>query len=99
MFDYFLAPPKGFGGASNARIRALHVMAALLFIKSTRAVIHRLRASARFARSVSGTLTPQRHNADGGGTERRAVELGLTTLDSVEVVKGLSPGDKVVLVR
>ncbi len=37
--------------------------------------------------------------ADGGGTERRAVELGLTTLDSVEVVKGLSPGDKVVLVR
>ncbi len=37
--------------------------------------------------------------ADGGGAERRAVELGLTTLDSVEVVKGLSPGDKVVLVR
>ena len=37
--------------------------------------------------------------ADGGGTERRAVELGLTTLDSVEVVKGLSPGDKVVLLR
>ena len=37
--------------------------------------------------------------ADGGGVERRAVELGLTTLDSVEVVKGLSPGDKVVLVR
>ena len=37
--------------------------------------------------------------ADGGGAERRAVELGLTTLDSVEVVKGLSPGDKVILVR
>ncbi len=37
--------------------------------------------------------------AGGGGAERRAVELGLTTLDSVEVVKGLSPGDKVVLVR
>ena len=37
--------------------------------------------------------------ADGGGAERRAVELGLTTPDSVEVVKGLSPGDKVVLVR
>ena len=37
--------------------------------------------------------------ADGGGVERRAVELGLTTLDSVEVVKGLSPGDKVVLAR
>ena len=37
--------------------------------------------------------------ADGGSAERRAVELGLTTLDSVEVVKGLSPGDKVVLVR
>ena len=34
-----------------------------------------------------------------GGAERRAVELGLTTLDSVEVVKGLSPGDKIVLVR
>ncbi len=37
--------------------------------------------------------------ADGGGAARRAVELGLTTLDSVEVVKGLSPGDKIVLVR
>ena len=36
---------------------------------------------------------------DGGGAERRAVELGLTTLDSVEVVKGLSPGDRVVLIR
>ena len=35
----------------------------------------------------------------GGGAEQRAVELGLTTLDSVEVVKGLSPGDKVVLAR
>ncbi len=37
--------------------------------------------------------------ADDGGAERRAVELGLTTLDSVEVVQGLSPGDRVVLVR
>ncbi len=36
---------------------------------------------------------------EGGVAERRAVELGLTTLDSVEVVKGLSPGDKVVLSR
>ncbi len=35
----------------------------------------------------------------GGDAERRAVEVGLTTLDSVEVVKGLSPGDKVVLAR
>ncbi|MCY3989023.1 MAG: PAS domain S-box protein [Gammaproteobacteria bacterium] len=35
----------------------------------------------------------------GTAAERRAVELGLTTLDSVEVVKGLSPGDRVVLVR
>ncbi len=34
---------------------------------------------------------------DGGAVERRAVELGLTTLDSVEVVQGLSPGDRVVL--
>ncbi len=34
-----------------------------------------------------------------GGVERRAVRLGLTTLDSVEVVKGLSPGDEVVLAR
>lgn len=31
--------------------------------------------------------------------ERRAVELGLTTLDSVEVVAGLSAGDRVVLPR
>ena len=37
--------------------------------------------------------------AAGGDVERRAVELGLTTLDSVEVVEGLSAGDKVVLVR
>ena len=36
---------------------------------------------------------------EGGAAARRAVELGLTTLDSVEVVKGLSPGDKVVLSR
>ncbi len=35
----------------------------------------------------------------GGVAERRKVELGLTTIDSVEVVKGLSPGDKVVLAR
>lgn len=35
----------------------------------------------------------------GDGTERRAVELGLTTLDSVEVTKGLSPGDRVVVAR
>lgn len=34
-----------------------------------------------------------------GGAERRAVLLGLTTLDSVEVVEGLSPGDEVVLAR
>ncbi len=34
-----------------------------------------------------------------GAVERRAVQLGLTTLDSVEVVKGLSPGDEVVLAR
>ncbi len=34
-----------------------------------------------------------------GGAERRRVQLGLTTLDSVEVVTGLSPGDKVVLAR
>jgi len=34
-----------------------------------------------------------------GGAERRAVRLGLTTLDSVEVVEGLSPGDEVVLAR
>ena len=33
------------------------------------------------------------------GAERRAVRLGLTTLDSVEVVQGLSPGDEVVLAR
>ena len=35
----------------------------------------------------------------GGAVERRAVELGLTTLDSVEVVNGLSTGDQVVLPR
>ncbi len=35
----------------------------------------------------------------GAAAERRAVELGLTTSDSVEVVKGLSPGDNVVLPR
>jgi len=35
----------------------------------------------------------------GAGVERRAVELGLTTLDSVEVLKGLSAGDRVVLSR
>ena len=35
----------------------------------------------------------------GGGVERRAVELGLTTLDAVEVVSGLAPGDEVVLTR
>ncbi len=34
---------------------------------------------------------------DGAGVQRRAVELGLTTLDSVEVVAGLSAGDEVVL--
>ena len=34
-----------------------------------------------------------------GAAERRAVRLGLTTLDSVEVVEGLSPGDEVVLAR
>ncbi len=38
-------------------------------------------------------------NGGSGVAERRAVELGLTTLDSVEVVKGLLPGDKVVLSR
>ena len=32
-----------------------------------------------------------------GGVERRAVEIGLTTLDSVEVVKGLLPGEQVIL--
>lgn len=31
--------------------------------------------------------------------ERRAVELGLTTLDSVEVVEGLSAGEQIVLLR
>ena len=36
---------------------------------------------------------------DAGTVERRAVALGLTTLDSVEVVEGLAPGDKVVLRR
>ncbi len=35
----------------------------------------------------------------GETAERRAVELGLTTLDSVEVVAGLSAGDRVVLPR
>ena len=35
----------------------------------------------------------------GAAAERRAVELGLTTSDSVEVLKGLSPGEKVVLPR
>ena len=35
----------------------------------------------------------------GAGVERRAVALGLTTLDSVEVVEGLSAGDEVVLSR
>ena len=33
----------------------------------------------------------------GGGWERRPVELGLTALDSVEVVAGLSPGERIVL--
>ncbi|MCY4098968.1 MAG: HlyD family efflux transporter periplasmic adaptor subunit [Rhodospirillales bacterium] len=39
------------------------------------------------------------HVIDPGSTavERRAVELGLTTLDSVEVVKGLAAGEEVVL--
>ncbi|MCY3816428.1 MAG: efflux RND transporter periplasmic adaptor subunit [Gammaproteobacteria bacterium] len=32
-----------------------------------------------------------------GGWERRPVELGLTALDSVEVVAGLSPGERIVL--
>ena len=36
---------------------------------------------------------------DGAAVERRAVALGLTTLDSVEVIDGLSAGDKVVLPR
>jgi len=36
---------------------------------------------------------------DAGTVERRAVALGLTTLDSVEVVEGLAPGDEVVLRR
>ncbi len=35
----------------------------------------------------------------GGNPELREVQTGLTTLDSVEVVKGLSPGDTVVLSR
>ena len=34
---------------------------------------------------------------NGAGVQRRAVALGLTTLDSVEVVEGLSAGDEVVL--
>ena len=33
----------------------------------------------------------------GAGVQRRAVALGLTTLDSVEVVEGLSAGDEVVV--
>ncbi len=36
---------------------------------------------------------------NGAAVESRAVELGLTTLDSVEVVRGLSAGDEVVLPR
>ena len=36
---------------------------------------------------------------DGAAVEKRVVALGLTTLDSVEVVDGLSAGDKVVLPR
>jgi len=36
---------------------------------------------------------------DAGTVERRAVALGLTTLDSVEVVEGLVAGDEVVLHR
>ncbi len=32
-----------------------------------------------------------------GGWERRPVELGLTSLDSVEVVAGLAPGERIVL--
>ena len=33
----------------------------------------------------------------GGAAERRAVELGVTTLDSVEVAKGLAAGEEIVL--
>ncbi len=33
----------------------------------------------------------------GGAVERRAVELGVTTLDSVEVTKGLAAGEEIVL--
>ena len=45
-------------------------------------------------------ILPAADTADTGRTvQRRAVELGLTTLDSVEVVKGLSSGDRVVLAR
>ena len=36
---------------------------------------------------------------DGAAVERRAVAVGLTTLDSVEVIDGLSAGDKIVLPR
>jgi len=36
-------------------------------------------------------------NKETGSVERRAVELGMTTLDSVEVVQGIRLGDEVVL--
>lgn len=48
---------------------------------------------------IDGTAWVNVRSPDTATVHRRAVELGLTTLDSVEVVKGLSPGDTVVLPR
>ncbi len=43
--------------------------------------------------------TVQIMNAETGAIESRAVELGLTTLDSVEVLAGIQPGEEIVLLQ
>ncbi|MDE0371102.1 MAG: efflux RND transporter periplasmic adaptor subunit [Rhodospirillales bacterium] len=46
---------------------------------------------------AGGEALLQVRNPDTGEPERRAVALGITTLDSVEVAEGLAAGDEIVL--